>query len=103
MTKSKPKTKAKKATRQPAPKRARKLQADKRTLGTIAGLTKIQYTQKEAGVMGVSESTFAAVKTTPARDTWDLGREAGKVSLHRLQWSAAEKSPAMMVWLGKQL
>jgi hypothetical protein len=31
-----------------------------------------------------------------------MGREEGKASLRRMQWRAAERSTAMLIWLGKQ-
>lgn len=40
------------------------------------------------------EMTFAAV--------FALKRGKGKISLRRTQWSMAEKSPAMAIFLGKQ-
>jgi hypothetical protein len=97
------------AKRQPRqPKKTSKLPKlvdDERTIAIIAGLAKIQCTQKEAAaVLGANESRFSAfLKATPAAaEAWSLGRESGKVSLRRWQWAAAEKSPAMQVWLGKQ-
>jgi hypothetical protein len=108
MSKSKPVKDASKSTpRATAHKGGRKtkLQADERTLSILQGLARIQCTQKEgAAVLGVHEGTFSAFlkANEQARDAWELGREAGKVSLRRMQWAAAEKSPQMLIWLGKQ-
>lgn len=35
-------------------------------------------------------------------DAWTRGKEKGKMSLRRSQFSLAEKNAAMAIWLGKQ-
>lgn len=99
---AKPKTK-------PQPKRKGrppKIVADEKTLATLAGLAKIQCTDKEAAaVLGVSVPTFAAflARDIKARETWENSKELGKASLRRTQFKLAETNVVMAIWLGKQL
>ncbi|WP_395175061.1 hypothetical protein [Roseibium alexandrii] len=83
------------------------LEANQKTLKQIKGLGQIQATTKEcAAVLGVSEPTFIKFKkdNPEAAEVFDLGKEQGKASLRRMQFSAAEKGNAtMLIWLGKQL
>jgi hypothetical protein len=82
-----------------------KLQPDDKTCREINQLAQIQCTQKEAAsVLGVCENTFNQFLRShlKAREAWEMGREEGKASLRRMQWRAAERSTAMLIWLGKQ-
>jgi hypothetical protein len=85
-----------------------KLSDDAATLRMISKLAEIQATQREAaGVLGVGESTFTQFLGSEAgkrgRDSWEMGRAAGRANLRKLQWRAAERgSITMMIWLGKQ-
>lgn len=87
------------------PKGSTKLQDDVLTCKQISELAGIQCTKAEAAsVMGVCEKTFIVFLQAhkKAREAWELGQEAGRASLRRLQWRAAERSTTMQIWLGKQ-
>jgi len=78
---------------------------DEKTISTLAGLSRIQCTTKEAcAVLNVSEPTFFEFlkRSKKARETWDNGRESGRASLRRNQFRMAENNPTMAIWLGKQ-
>lgn len=83
------------------------LKPDDKTLKQIKGLGQIQATTKEcAAVLGVSEPTFIKFKkdNPEAAEVFELGKEQGKASLRRMQFSAAERgNVTMLIWLGKQL
>lgn len=84
----------------------RKIVGDEKTLQTLGGLARIQCTTKEAAaVLAVSEPTFIDFlkREKKAREVWDQGKEAGRASLRRMQFKAAESGNAtMQIWLGKQ-
>lgn len=64
-------------------------------------LGQIQCTHKEcAAFMGIPEGTLA--NREDFTTAYKKGLEVGKISLRRLQFKQAEKSPAMAIWLGKQ-
>lgn len=70
---------------------------------TLAGLGAIMATTKEcAAVLGVSEPTiFAFFRKVPAaRMAWESGKENGKASLRRSQFSLAQKNATMAIFLG---
>jgi len=83
-----------------------KLTDDERTIGIISGLAKIQCTNAEAAaVLNVSRETFEQFlgRSKKAREAWQTGKEAGKASLRRMQFRAAEEgNTTMLIWLGKQ-
>lgn len=64
-------------------------------------LASMQCTQEEiASVMGCSVDTLAR----RFADTIKEGQLEGRASLRRYQWAGAKKgSPAMLIWLGKQM
>ncbi len=82
---------------------------------TLDNLVQIHCTAEEcAGVLGISIETLnVRIKERAAdEDNGDGGfldlykrlSPAGKASLRRLQWQAAERlNPTMLIWLGKQL
>jgi len=67
----------------------------------ILELAKIQCTTKEiAAVMDCSVSTL----DKSFSDLINKGREAGKITLRKYMWNAAEKgNVTMMIWLSKQI
>lgn len=83
-----------------------KLTETEEILKQIEGLARIQCTQREAAaVLRVHRNTFSDFLSNneKAREAWESGLEAGRASLRRLQYKAAESgNPTMQVWLGKQ-
>ena len=69
---------------------------------TVEKLASIQCTQNEiAEVLGVCTKTLQRDEEFSRH--FKKGKEAGRSSLRRLQWKAAERgNPTMLVWLGKQ-
>lgn len=90
----------------PHPQNQPKLKVeDLTTMRQIRALGALQCTMGEAAaVLGVARENFSRwLSANPAGErAWLEGREAGKVSLRRLQWIMARKSAAMAIWLGKQ-
>ena len=70
-------------------------------LETVEKLGQLQCTIKEiSAFMNIPESTL---KTRDDFSTaFQKGKEVGKMSLRRIQFTLAKKSPAMAIWLGKQ-
>ena len=72
------------------------------------GLCKLQCTEVEmCGFFGVSEDTLNRwCKRTYGRtfaETYKVYSQDGKISLRRMQWNLAKKSPAMAIFLGKNM
>jgi hypothetical protein len=88
--------------------RPRALVADDRTLRQLYKLGELQATVREAaGVLLCGESTLEAflgpAGPKEARDAWEGGRQAGRVSIRRKQMQVALRgSVTMLIWLGKQ-
>ena len=75
--------------------------------GQFEGLCRIQCTLSEiADIFDCSEDTIErwCRRTYKMRfaDTFKKFSAGGKMSLRRIQFKLAEKSPAMAIWLGKQ-
>lgn len=71
----------------------------------IRELSLLQVSEKEAAaVLGVKLSTFKEMLRIDerARDAWERGREEGKVSIRRKQFSLAGSNASMAIFLGKQ-
>lgn len=88
------------------PGRPAKLVPDEKTLQTIHGLGMIQCTYRDcAAVLKVSAPTFQDFlqRYPVARETYDMGKDAGVASLRKTQFELARKSPAMAIFLGKNL
>jgi hypothetical protein len=82
-----------------------KIIGDEKTLATLAGLSKIQCTTKEAAaVLSISEVTFIDFlkREEKAREVWELNKHVGRASLRRTQFKLADTNVAMAIWLGKQ-
>jgi hypothetical protein len=86
-----------------------KLAPDKKTLGTLAQLARIQCTEREAAaVLGISQALLNRHLNKNKRANefalaWDDGQAKGHMSLRRLQWRLANKgNAALAIWLGKQ-
>lgn len=82
------------------------LQPTADTLERVRQLAILQVTQAEAAaVMLVSASMFNRFlkENEEAREAWEMGAGAGKVSLRRAQFVMAHRSATMAIWLGKQL
>jgi hypothetical protein len=91
--------------KQGRPRGSTKLKPTDEVLKHIKSLARLQCTQPEAAsFMEVSLATFERLLRDheKAREAWNSGREYGKVSLRRMQWKAAERSTAMLIFLGKQ-
>ena len=70
-------------------------------LALVKQLGEIQCTLDEvATVLNLHKGTLS--HRQDVLDAWNAGREVGKMSLRRLQFSLAERNPAMAIWLGKQ-
>jgi hypothetical protein len=82
------------------------LEPDEKTVTTVKGLGRIQATTKEcAAVLGVTEKTFIEFRKRhpEIQSAYEEGVGAGRASLRRRQFKAAEAGNAtMLVWLGKQ-
>lgn len=86
-----------------------KLAPDKKTLGVLGQLARIQCTEREAAaVLGISQTLLNRHfnKNKRANEfalAWDDGQAKGHMSLRRLQWRLANKgNAALAIWLGKQ-
>ena len=81
---------------------------DTKDFNKLLNMIRIQCTQKECcSVLDMSDTTLnRRLKEMGYANFEDLYRkhnDEGKMSLRRLQWSAAEKGNSqMLVWLGKQ-
>ncbi|MFA4907238.1 MAG: hypothetical protein WC602_03135 [archaeon] len=73
-------------------------QVDLKLVSDLAGLfcTQIEVCK----IVGISERTLRG--RADVADAYKKGQENGKVSLRRMQYRLAEKSPAMAIFLGKQ-
>jgi hypothetical protein len=73
----------------------------------VKSLAGIGCTDREiAAVTGFCHEWICKRKKTDAklREAIEQGRENGKATLRRMQWSAATKgNPTMLIWLGKQM
>ncbi len=95
---------AKQPPKRPA-ERPAELSPDKATLRRVQVLAQIHCSLAEAAsVPLVSRKTFEHfLREHPkARKAWERGRAFERISLRRLQFLQAAKSPAMAIWLGKQ-
>jgi len=73
-------------------------QVDLKLVSDLAGLF---CTQTEVcKIVGISERTLRG--RADVAEAYKKGQENGKVSLRRMQYRLAEKSPAMAIFLGKQ-
>ncbi len=68
----------------------------------------IQCTQEEiCNVLDVTDKTLTRwCKKTYGEsfsEVYEKKRDGGRVSLRRMQWTAAEKNPTLLIWLGKQM
>jgi len=86
-----------------------KLAPDKKTLGVLGQLARIQCTEREAAaVLGISQALLNRRLNEKKRNNefalaWDDGQAKGHMSLRRLQWRLANKgNAALAIWLGKQ-
>lgn len=83
-----------------------KLEPDDKTIKFVSGLATIGCTKKEAAAaLLVSEPTFHKfLNDHPAVvEAWDMGAGQLAVSLRRKQWKMADKSAAMLIFLGKNI
>ena len=91
----------------PPPKRIgrpRKIELNEQTLRLVKECAAHMCTVREAAAfLGVSHGTFETFLGTykKARETWDAGKELGRVSIRRLQFLHAKKNAGMAIWLGK--
>ncbi len=76
-------------------------------LKLVEDLARIQCTDAEiASVLGFTPEGFRKRKRRQAElvGVIEKGREAGRMSLRRLQWQSASKGNVVMqIWLGKQI
>jgi hypothetical protein len=86
-----------------------KLVPNKKTLGVLSQLARIQCTEREAAaVLGISQTLLNRRLNEKKRNNefafaWDDGQAKGHMSLRRLQWRLANKgNAALAIWLGKQ-
>ena len=70
-------------------------------LKLVEDLAALLCTQVEiCKIIGITERTLR--NRADISDAYKKGQETGKISLRRMQFKLAEKSPAMAIWLGKQ-
>jgi len=92
----------------PKPKigRPKKIIWDERTRKELSGMGQIMVTEAEAAsFFGVGINTLKRffAEHPEARETFENGKNIGKISLRRLQLRLAEKNPAMAIFLGKNV
>jgi len=69
-------------------------------ISAVAGLAELQCTYAEcAAFLKVKESTLKHREDFLTE--FRKGREVGKISLRRIQWAHARRSPTMAIFLGK--
>jgi len=69
-------------------------------LKLVEDLAALLCTQVEiCKIVGITDRTLR--NRADISDAYKKGLESGKLSLRRMQFKLAEKSPAMAIWLGK--
>ena len=69
-------------------------------LKLVEDLAALLCTQVEiCKIIGITDRTLR--NRADISDSYKKGLESGKLSLRRIQFKLAEKSPAMAIWLGK--